>query len=170
MIFVTFGFAFLTATFFSEHFSWLSLFLFLFLRLHAATKRVVPSPPLDIYQKLDNNTTICSDRGLAFEISNLTISFTLRYNPPTSSRCMSPPTVQNPHGDRRSPFSAKYRNVLTRISICQRMTSCALPKTEPVGDDLQSTALRSTDDDDDNETVSINSVEKTNCVSLSYRR
>ena len=59
------------------------------------------------------------------------------------------------------------------------MTSCALPKTEPVGDDLQdlqSTALRSTDDDDDddddddNETVSINSGEKTNCVPLSYRR
>ena len=62
MIFVTFGFAFLTATFFSEHFSWLSLFLFLFLRFHAATKRVLPSPPLDIYQKLDNNTTICSDK------------------------------------------------------------------------------------------------------------
>ena len=57
------------------------------------------------------------------------------------------------------------------------MTSCTLPKTEPVGDDLQdlmSTALRSTDDDDDDddddETVSINSVEKTTCVSLSHRR
>ena len=54
------------------------------------------------------------------------------------------------------------------------MTSCALPKTEPVGDDLQdlqSTALRSTDDDDDDEFVSINSVEKkTTCVSLSHRR
>ena len=53
------------------------------------------------------------------------------------------------------------------------MTSCALPKTEPVGDDLQdlqSTALRSTDDDDDDdddETVSINSVEKNNlCFTL----
>ena len=88
---------------------------------------------------------------------------------------MSPPTVQNPQGDR-SPFSAKCRNVLTRISISQRMTSCALPKTEPVGDDLQnlqSTSLRSTDnddDDDDNETVSINSVAKTNCVSLGFHR
>ena len=57
------------------------------------------------------------------------------------------------------------------------MTSCTLPKTEPVGDDLQdllSTALRSPDDDDDDddddETVSINSVEKTTCVSLSHRR
>ena len=50
------------------------------------------------------------------------------------------------------------------------MTSCALPKTEPVGDDLQdlqSTALRSTDDDDDDETVSINSVEKKQLVFLS---
>ena len=156
----------------------LSIFLFFFLCLHAITKRFAASHPLYIYQKLDNNTTICSDKGLAFEISNLTISFTLRYNRPTSSRCMSPPKVQNPQGDRRSPFSAKYRNVLTRISIFQRMTSCALPKTEPVGDDLQdlqSTALRSTDDDDDdddddNETVSINSGEKTNCLSLSYRR
>ena len=56
------------------------------------------------------------------------------------------------------------------------MTSCTLPKTEPVGDDLQdllSTALRlpdDDDDDDDDETVSINSVEKTTCVSLSHRR
>ena len=34
------------------------------------------------------------------------------------------------------------------------MTSCAPPKTEPVGDDLQdlqSIALRSTDDDDDDD-------------------
>ena len=97
----------------------------------------------------------------------------MRYNPTTSSRCMNPPTVQNPQRGCRSPFSAKYRNVLTRISIFQRMTSCALPKTEPVGDDLQdlqSTALRSTDDDDDDdddETVSINSVEKNNlCFTL----
>ena len=28
------------------------------------------------------------------------------------------------------------------------MTLCAVTKTEPAGDDLQSTALRSTDDDD----------------------
>ena len=31
------------------------------------------------------------------------------------------------------------------------MTLCAVTKTEPVGDDLQSTALRSTDDDDDSD-------------------
>ena len=29
------------------------------------------------------------------------------------------------------------------------MISCALPKTKPVGDDLQLTALWQTDDDDD---------------------
>ena len=31
------------------------------------------------------------------------------------------------------------------------MTLCAVTKTEPNGDDLQSTALRSTDDDDDSD-------------------
>ena len=31
------------------------------------------------------------------------------------------------------------------------MTLCAVTKTEPVGDDLQSTALRSTNDDDDSD-------------------
>ena len=40
----------------------------------------------------------------------------------------------------------------TLISISQRMTWCALPKTEPVGDELQSTALLSTDDDDESNT------------------
>ena len=33
--------------------------------------------------------------------------------------------------------------------ISQRMTLCMLPKTETVGADLQSPALRSTDDDND---------------------
>jgi len=37
----------------------------------------------------------------------------------------------------------------TLTSISQRMTWCEMPKTEPVGDELQSTALLSTDDDDD---------------------
>ena len=40
----------------------------------------------------------------------------------------------------------------TLISISQRMTWCALPKTEPVGDELQPTALLSTDDDDESNT------------------
>ena len=50
-----------------------------------------------------------------------------------------------------SPFPAKSRNGLAQISKSQRMTTCALPKTEPLGDDLQSTApwLTSDDDDDD---------------------
>ena len=58
------------------------------------------------------------------------------------------PTGEDPQGDRISPFPAKPRNGSTPINICQRMTLCAVTKTEPVGDDLQSTALRSTDDDD----------------------
>ena len=48
-----------------------------------------------------------------------------------------------------SPFPDKSRNGLTPISIFQRMTSCALPKTKPVGDDLLLTALQSTDDEND---------------------
>ena len=40
------------------------------------------------------------------------------------------------------------RNGSTPTRTSQRMTSCALPKTEPVGDDLQSTVHWSTDDDD----------------------
>ena len=37
----------------------------------------------------------------------------------------------------------------TPTSTFQRMTSCTLAKTAPVGDEFQLTALRSTDDDDD---------------------
>ena len=37
----------------------------------------------------------------------------------------------------------------TPISTFQRMTSCALAKTVPVGDEFQLAALRSTDDDGD---------------------
>ena len=40
----------------------------------------------------------------------------------------------------------------TPISFSQRMTWCELPKTEPAGDQLQSTALLSTDDDDESNT------------------
>ena len=73
MTFVMFGFAFLTATFFSGHFSY-TFFIpvfFFFSCFHTATNRVAPSPPLDIWDKPDNNTSVCSDKGLAFEISNL---------------------------------------------------------------------------------------------------
>ena len=48
-----------------------------------------------------------------------------------------------------SPFPAESRNGSTPMSISQRMTSCALPKTELFGDELRSAALRSTDNDDD---------------------
>ena len=50
-----------------------------------------------------------------------------------------PPTPLEPEGDRISPFPAKSRNGLAQISMSQQMTTCALPKTEPAGDDLQST-------------------------------
>ena len=52
------------------------------------------------------------------------------------------PTGEDPQGDHISPFPAKSRKYgSTRISTSQRMISHALPKTKPVGDDLQLTAL-----------------------------
>ena len=60
------------------------------------------------------------------------------------------PTGEDPQGDGISTFPAKSRKYgLIRKIISQRMISCALPKTKPVGDDLQLTALWQTDDDDD---------------------
>ena len=56
---------------------------------------------------------------------------------------------KTPREDPISPFPAESRNGSTPISTFQRMTSCALAKTAPVGDDFQLAALRSTDDDDD---------------------
>ena len=58
---------------------------------------------------------------------------------------------EDPQGDCISPFIAKSRNRSTPLSISQRISSCALPKTEPAGDALQSTALRSADDGDDDD-------------------
>ena len=46
---------------------------------------------------------------------------------------------EDPQGDRKSSFPANSGNGLTPISISQSMTSCALPKTEPVGDDPDDT-------------------------------
>ena len=43
--------------------------------------------------------------------------------------------VENPQADRRSPFSAEVQEC-TDPRISKRLTSCALPKTEPVGEDL----------------------------------
>lgn len=60
------------------------------------------------------------------------------------------PRDKDPQGDSISPFPAKSSKYgLTRISISQRMISCVLPKTKPNGDDLQSTTLRLSNDDDD---------------------
>ena len=60
------------------------------------------------------------------------------------------PTGEDLQGDGISPFPAKSRKyALIRKSISQRMISCALPKTKPVGEVLQKTALWPTDDDDD---------------------
>ena len=56
-----------------------------------------------------------------------------------------------PKRDRKSPFLAKSRNGSTPISISQRTTLCALPKTEPAGDVIHSTAIPSTNDDDDDD-------------------
>ncbi|CAH3174258.1 unnamed protein product, partial [Porites lobata] len=58
---------------------------------------------------------------------------------------------EDPQGDCISPFIAKSRNRSTPLSISQRISSCALPKTEPAGDALQSTALRLANDDDDDD-------------------
>ena len=71
----------------------------------------------------------------------------------TSTPCMSPSssTGEDPQGDCISPFIAKSRNKSTPLSISQRISSCALPKTEPAGDALQSTALRSANDGDDDD-------------------
>ena len=57
---------------------------------------------------------------------------------------MSPSTGEEGRPRRSSP--AKSRNRLTPTIISQRMTSCALPKTEPVGDALQSTVLQPIDE------------------------
>ena len=70
-------------------------------------------------------------------------------NPPTFTRCMSPPTGEDPQGDQGGPTPAKSRNGLTPTITSQRLTLRALPKTEPVGDALQSTVPQPTDDDDE---------------------
>ena len=54
------------------------------------------------------------------------------------------------------PSPTKYRSGLTPSTTSQMMTSCALPKTKPVGGALQSTVLQPTNVDDDN----VNSVQK----------
>ena len=148
--FVTFGFAFLTATFFSGYFS-CDFFILVILCFHTATNRVAPSSPLYIWDKPDNNTSICSDKGLAFEISTYNL-FYVQVKPAKIYTLYQPSHGRKPPGRPQKSFFSQVQEC-TDPRISKRLTSCALPKTEPVGDDLQSSALWSTDDD-----VSINSL------------
>ena len=66
----------------------------------------------------------------------------LKMNLLISTTCMSPPP--------RLLLREKIP-----ISISQRMTSCALPKTKPAGEDFQSTPLQSTDDDNEQSLIDI---------------
>lgn len=52
-------------------------------------------------------------------------------------------------GDRGDPSFAKFINGLIPTIVSQRMTLCALLKTKPVGDVLQSNVLTQPTDDDD---------------------
>ena len=69
-------------------------------------------------------------------------------NPPTFMCFMSSLTGEDPQGDCRGPSPAKSRNGLTLTITSQKITLCTTPKTEPVGDTLQSTVLQPTEDDD----------------------
>ena len=131
MIFVMFGFAFLTTTFFSGHFSY-TFFIPVFFFFHVS----IPPPTgllqvhLSIYGI--NQTTIprfALTKGwrLKYQTYNL---FYVQVKPANIYTLYKPSTVENPQGDCRSPFSAKYRNVPTPISISKREASCPLRKTE----------------------------------------
>lgn len=80
---------------------------------------------------------------------------------PTFMHLFEPSHRKKTPGDCKSPFLTKSRNGLTPIHISLMMTSCALIKTEPVGYTLQLTApLQSTKDDDDNDEVGGNIVNR----------
>ena len=68
-------------------------------------------------------------------------------NLPKFTCCMSPPTEEHSQRDHGGPSPAKSRNGLTPILLAQRVTLCALLKTELVGDALQSTFSQLSDDD-----------------------
>ena len=144
MIFVMFGFAFLTTTFFSGHFSY-TFFIPVFFFFHVS----IPPPTglLQVHHSIYgiNQTTIprfALTKGwrLKYQTYNL---FYVQVKPANIYTLYKPSTVENPQGDRRSPFSAKYRNVPTPRHRAH------YPRPKLVGDALQSTGLRSTDDDDD---------------------
>ena len=56
------------------------------------------------------------------------------------------PMGEDPQEFRGGHSPAKSRNGLALTITSQRITSCELPKTEPVGDALQSTVLHPNDD------------------------
>ena len=132
MIFVMFGFAFLTTTFFSGHFSYTFFIPVCFFFFHVS----IPPPTglLQVHHSIYgiNQTTIprfALTKGwrLKYQTYNL---FYVQVKPANIYNLYKPSTVENPQGDRRSPFSAKYRNVPTPISISKREASCPLRKTE----------------------------------------
>ena len=65
-------------------------------------------------------------------------------NPPTFTRGMSSPTGEEPQRDRGGPSATKSGNGLSPTFASQRMTSCELPKTDPVGHALQLTVPQPT--------------------------
>ena len=70
-------------------------------------------------------------------------------SPVTSTLCMGPHPPLEPQGYCISPFPAKSRNGSAQISMSQGDDNVCTAKTEPVGDDIQSTAPWPTTDDDD---------------------
>ena len=69
-----------------------------------------------------------------------------RMNPLTSTQCMSPPKEEDPREtDRMSPFPAESRNGSNTNKHSSEDDIVRMPKNEPVGGELQSTALLSID-------------------------
>ena len=139
-----FCFAFLTATFFSGYFSY-AFFITVILFFHTATNRV-----LLVHQSIYgiNQTTIprfALTKGWRSKYQTYNL-FYVQVKHAKIYTLYKPSHGRKPPGRPQKSLFVKYRNVPTPISISKRVTSCALPKTEPVGDDLQSTALRSTDE------------------------
>ena len=138
----------------------LSLLLFFFLCFYVSilppTGLLLVHHSIYINQKTVN-TSICSDKGLAFETSNLQ-SLTRQH---LHVVCMSPPTgKKNPWGPQKS-LSVKHRKKVQECAdprISKRLTSCAL---YPRPNQWRLVTV---------EIVSINSIEKKKSVSPSYRR
>ena len=127
MIFMTFRFAFLTATFFRGYFSFaffITVFFCFYVSILPPTGLLLVHHSIYINQKTVN-TSICSDKGLAFETSNLQ-SLARQH---LHVVCMSPSTgKKNPWGPQKS-LSVKHRKKVQECAdprISKRLTSCAL--------------------------------------------